>query len=1745
MDHRIETPTEIEPKEAIRTATLERIRHFLQSPKDVHVYSDLRRLCTTVSVSYRNRSVLELLQNAHDAHASEETAGRIRFRLTEEGEHGTLYAANDGRGFTGDNFTALCSPTRTTKAVNEAIGNKGVGFLSVFQISSHPEVYSRSKATRSPSFGGFCFAFADAVNLRAFLDREGLAEQTQFISESMPQLYLATPLDEPPETVRVLGDEGYATVLRLPLKNAEARSAVEHQLEDLATGDPDVQLFLDRISELKIEVGEKTYELSRDVKNLFKQDDTTLQQVTCGERAYIVARRTLKEADVRKIIDADVTSEALPESWTEWRGDAIVSLAVTASGEPLKGRLYTFLPMGKDVEAPLSGHLDAPFFATIERKNVEEGGTLNPYLLAQCQSLAIDAAAIAKSVLAYEQARHVVVDLLVWTGPQAIVLRQRLLDDKEPLIPAETHRDSSGWSNLESVRAWDSGGFFSARRVAGVAAFALIDTKLGAARVLGIKKFVGGAFALSVTADQKADVVVALAQDLHNRNCPISEWDRYYAALPDLLLGAGARLQGRPILLTDRGDLAAAEGGASIETSKGRRRLSTVFLPARRSTAEPIVLPMAVQRRMTYLHGELACVLDGANPGRKFLTGASLVRDYDRREILRVMAGVIADPGQAKDPEQARWEALNAIMTICTSDGQGLADATEINLRLPTRGGWHRASEAFFGQWPGTRSDELDELFEKAAPVSEELRALSDLRLVPYGEWQVPAGKRDAWIKFLKHAGVRDHLRPILSIGGQPVRTLGHNLASALSSRSVAISIDQKKAWIAQLRRQETLINPNTEFTVRDAMRFPGQADYAEISKVAANAYAIQVIRMLEEFPNLASMIVFRPGHASAPNSRSWPSPAAAFLAFEHWLPIIGDARRQLGNSWLPSPTETPPPQAPLITHRVKTIIERSDRAREVLVELGLSIFGQPGSAWPLLLQASEWLMSSALPGDRLWSLTQDAWAKADLGRDLPVGLRLLAKVDGEVIAFDPRTEIRPVYVADAEDRTMVAALSRVARGVIIFEPPPTKAKEVASYLSARLPGRLQRMSEMDVVYRTPSETFVFDSLNPSIESEISGDLRSFVLLTVRYKCKFVSASPDTLVGKLSALRIKWVDELRLQLGSHQLEVPSFRHSAVLVSSNEGDTLLAPRSARGTDKELMVLAHGLGEAVASRSLASDAFFATASRMAQTGLGLTSQGLADALGLSPEDVVASMQDSRSVIGALVHVARPFIGLWSDARVLNELTDHKWSTEADMAAALDGLSNSPVRGVRLIEACRSGSVVSAALDLDVDLAALNNVLREIGPPYQIIDRTLHHQEGFTSHYVRHQARIRESFRRAYFPHFRTGNLVGYLAARSAAPPTIPPGVGHSLLRSTHTEWASWLLDWLKQAGTDSLVELPERDAALEVVRDKNLKSLKVLAPSARLIVVKRLGSDAEGAGFWHNPEGLEERLMALASARGWIDFDLLSEQASLEWLAREGLWSVDWPRSLAPADHGLTQGDIEALKMEERQARELRLNPPRTLAYSGGDIVFGQTSLASITDSISQLAESNTELLNSSSNMSGGIFPAQGGGGGRGGGGGGYGTSTTRITEEEKKVIGYFGEVIAFAWLKAKFGHKRIVDNSCWKSEYRFHACGERGDDNLGYDFEILSGRAAWYFEVKATSAADPGNVDMIELGSSEIAKAEVCRAENRSHYRILRVTNALRPEKATLTVLPNPRSVEGLKFFAEQKSTGVRLRFGFL
>ena len=116
MDTRPTLATHSEATDYIGAMTLRRVRHFLAAP-DLTVYSDLKGMCERVSDSYRDRVVIELLQNAHDAHDPEAVDGRIKVLLDpSDACFGTLYVANDGYGFTKTNSThcvVLRGPPRT------------------------------------------------------------------------------------------------------------------------------------------------------------------------------------------------------------------------------------------------------------------------------------------------------------------------------------------------------------------------------------------------------------------------------------------------------------------------------------------------------------------------------------------------------------------------------------------------------------------------------------------------------------------------------------------------------------------------------------------------------------------------------------------------------------------------------------------------------------------------------------------------------------------------------------------------------------------------------------------------------------------------------------------------------------------------------------------------------------------------------------------------------------------------------------------------------------------------------------------------------------------------------------------------------------------------------------------------------------------------------------------------------------------------------------------------------------------------------------------------------------------------------------------------------------------------------------------------------------------------------------------------------------------------------------------------
>ncbi|MES2784724.1 MAG: DUF3883 domain-containing protein [Pseudomonadota bacterium] len=101
--------------------------------------SSALRLLSEDLYSTKTHFVLELIQNADDNAYAQGTEPMIRIGLAPQ----ALTIWNNEMGFQAEHVRALCSVGRSTKAKKAGyIGEKGIGFKSVFQVSNAPEIHS-------------------------------------------------------------------------------------------------------------------------------------------------------------------------------------------------------------------------------------------------------------------------------------------------------------------------------------------------------------------------------------------------------------------------------------------------------------------------------------------------------------------------------------------------------------------------------------------------------------------------------------------------------------------------------------------------------------------------------------------------------------------------------------------------------------------------------------------------------------------------------------------------------------------------------------------------------------------------------------------------------------------------------------------------------------------------------------------------------------------------------------------------------------------------------------------------------------------------------------------------------------------------------------------------------------------------------------------------------------------------------------------------------------------------------------------------------------------------------------------------------------------------------------------------------------------------------------------------------------------------------------------------------------------
>ena len=176
--------------------------------------------------------IFELIQNAEDNSYAEGVRPTLRFRLQEmaDGAQTRFYLVveNNETGFEKKHVTALCQVGQSTKTKEQGyIGEKGIGFKSVFRVTDRPAIHSN----------GFHFELpkSDEESKLGYIVPTWLED--------------ASDIRAPEETTIVL-----------PLEPSIAPGDITTMLQDIA---PETILFLARLKIVEIEVAlqETSYEI--------------------------------------------------------------------------------------------------------------------------------------------------------------------------------------------------------------------------------------------------------------------------------------------------------------------------------------------------------------------------------------------------------------------------------------------------------------------------------------------------------------------------------------------------------------------------------------------------------------------------------------------------------------------------------------------------------------------------------------------------------------------------------------------------------------------------------------------------------------------------------------------------------------------------------------------------------------------------------------------------------------------------------------------------------------------------------------------------------------------------------------------------------------------------------------------------------------------------------------------------------------------------------------------------------------------------------------------------------------------------------------------------------------------------------------------------------------------------------------------------------------------------------------------
>lgn len=1688
-----------------------------------------------VATDYDGRTLIELLQNGHDAHPRDRHDGKIEVVLHEdEGAHGVLYVANAGKPVGYRDFEDLCTLGLSSKRPDEGIGNKGVGFKSVLQLADSPEIYSASEEGAG-RFDGYCLRFAlpsdfDDIAARVAPDRADLADA---LRDSVAALKVPVPLDEVPERVATLGPAGFVTVVRLVLRSGQACARAREQMLELESSDVPFHLFLDRVATITLRrvtaEGGAPVSLSRRRAGKVGGGDLRGEHLELQDGSrFLLLRRSIPEDEVQRAIADSRVERQLSTAWERWKGDAQVAVALPLDAPLEDGRLYTFLPMGPRAPAPFSGFVNAPFFARLDRRSLDECVPLNDLLLTHVAHLCADAL-LRASAGEIELQPEQLIDLVTWIPAAlprlvaALAARNATLEEL-PLLRALGEPDAP--VELRAACLWRSdGGCFTPAAVAQAGIQGLVDPSLDRHRR---DRLITLADELSLSLvpddDQVATFAEAYASALAAKPFEPGAWAAFFDDLA-LSVSDGKVLQGRRILVDEQARLLAAGDGED----------GPVVFVARRDNEgdDPwISPPPAVASRLAFTHPAIPRrteVRGPLGPGWRWLESHGLVEEYRTDAVL----GLVGQTMQAADPTD------DALLSSClrfacevwrgATRQIGAAALESSGLLVPAASGWVAPAAAVFGPGWGGPHKELDLLLSRLlrqvegtapslVPVASGVLRAADT-VVP------GAGDREERRSFLESLGVRHGLHPRYFPSSR-FRLPGRKLTdpTALTSFSIGVSATDEAIWrdVAARwpRSQPSFLT--TRYTPRSGIaRLPGHAEWASFDSETRRTYAELVLHGLDVWPDKAIEVQF--GASSDVVSVGWPSFVASFLATAEWIPQATPGDRATvtlmppAKAWWLREDETPDylRAQPAALRKLATT-----KVLDRLGKIGVRFWDESGSAADRLEELAAVVDSPSRI--RIRKAYEEAWRDMDSLDGIPPQ-RIVASRQGRLSVVDLSEDGEPIYVpvedGAAKERLLVQA------PVLML---PIRDRALAARAQQRLesagPTRLRPTSTADIVVTADGVSAEHIRFCPL--SELGGQwLPTLVLGVLEYgdsRFQRVSAAHLQQSGRaLGDATIAVASEVAATVDGHAVVDTSGARSFLL----DGTRIVAEAADDATPWQvLQAAAAAIAELVERPTTVTREL-----RLALIDLERRdpddplAADVAAVLGVHPDEITG-LVDARTDVSDVIAVIACV-----DLRIAEELRDvaahldghdalRRWLNER-LAALAPGAS-------AVLELAGQGDRLAVVRELDVALADANAAWRALG--LAPLHNPNGHARAVQAYLQLHSAELHTRLRNRFAADMHAGApLDEYLRLRELPGLTADPAwldahwdVSEELIEARVSAW----LTAVAPAPAEPELDLPPVDE----LRQAGRRTLSSVVANVRVLVDAWLHRHAAGTGVRPGDLGAITEAMTIG---GHMDFKRLGATDVVAWLNKYGQWPQGMPATTSRAALELSEADLEAARARLEQDRERHRRQTTYVEYGGRTYTEELADLRELADALRDEllstpvpgAAETQVLVDIDTGRSDGPAwrrPARAG-------------RASSPPPERIRTTGLAGEVVVGQWLRQQFG---VSPEESWQSGYRFEVLGDGiGSDGHGYDFQVVTGQRTMLFEVKSST----GGSCEFTLGESEVRRAQSLALDE--EYIVLFVPHVLDSARRRVVRLPNPFAYGGLRRY-RLAGSAMRLQF---